>query len=176
MDFDRINYEEFFGCVNATNTTQMKSNTFKTFRTHIQEKSFAKWSDDQLVYVGDHKDGLDFLSTDTSDPFPRYEMKGMLKMFNKNGTTKVVTMKNFRGENKVFERTFDYIFLVDTENMSIALSDWQTAEKRHYFTESSPVVKVKFYPGDYEMIRTNVMPSTKSITAGAILDSIDHIL
>ena len=64
LDISRINLEEFFGCVNATNTTQMKSNAFKTIRTWLQEKSFAKWSDGLLQYVGDYKDGVDFTSED----------------------------------------------------------------------------------------------------------------
>ena len=64
INIDRINLEEFFGCVNATNTKEMKSNAFKTIRTWLQEKSFAKWSDGQLEYVGDFKDGVDFVSED----------------------------------------------------------------------------------------------------------------
>ena len=71
INIDRINLEEFFGCVNATNTKEMKSNAFKTIRTWLQEKSFAKWSDGQLEYVGDFKDGVDFVSEDNIN----YEMK-----------------------------------------------------------------------------------------------------
>ena len=48
VNFDNMNLEEFFGCVDATNTPQMKSNAFKTIRTWLQENSFAKWSDGQL--------------------------------------------------------------------------------------------------------------------------------
>ena len=67
FDIDRINLQEFFGCVAATNTTQMKSNAFKTIRTWLQEKSFAKWSDGQLRYVGDYKDGMDFESDELEE-------------------------------------------------------------------------------------------------------------
>ena len=63
FNLSKINLEEFFGCVEATNTTQMKSNAFKTLRTWLQEKSFAKWSGDQFEYVGDHRDGVDFISS-----------------------------------------------------------------------------------------------------------------
>ena len=37
VNFDNMNLEEFFGCVDATNTPQMKSNAFKTIRTWLQE-------------------------------------------------------------------------------------------------------------------------------------------
>ena len=92
IDFNRINLEEFFGCVKATNTPQMKSNAFKTFRTYLQEKSFAKWSDGQLDYVGDYENGKDFV--DPSGIF--YEMKGSLNLFNKNGSCKRVVLINKR--------------------------------------------------------------------------------
>ena len=150
----------------------MKSNTFKTFRTYLQEKSFAKWSDNQVRYVGDHMDGVDFIGEDET----HYEMKGSLKLFNKNGSTKVITLKNFQGNSKKVEKTFEYMFLVDTENMSLAYTDWDTVEKRVYFTPSSPAAKVKFIPGDFTMLATNIEPAPKSITASDILDGVERIL
>ena len=150
----------------------MKSNTFKTFRTYLQEKSFAKWSDNQVRYVGDHMDGVDFIGEDET----HYEMKGSLKLFNKNGSTKVITLKNFQGNSKKVEKTFEYMFLVDTENMSLAYTDWDTVEKRVYFTPSSPAAKVKFLPGDFTMLATNIEPAPKSITASDILDGVERIL
>ena len=172
LDFSRINLEEFFGCVDATNTKEMKSNTFKTFRTYLQERSFAKWSDNQVRYVGDHRDGVDFIGEDETP----YEMKGSLRLFNKNGSTKVITLKNFQGNSKNVEKTFEYMFLVDTENMCIAYTDWDTVEKRVYFTPSSPAAKVKFLPGDFTMLATNIEPASKSITASDILDGVERIL
>tara|TARA_R100000773_G_scaffold20113_1_gene18019 strand:+ start:117 stop:638 length:522 start_codon:yes stop_codon:yes gene_type:complete len=172
IDISRVNLEEFFGCVNATNTKEMKSNTFKTFRTYLQEKSFAKWSDGQVKYVGDHMDGVDFLGEDQT----HYEMKGTLKMFNKNGSTKTITLKNFQSENKTVDKTFEYMFLVDTENMTLGYTDWDTVEKRLYFTDKSPAAKVKFEKGDYTILASNVSPSKKSITASDILDGLERIL
>jgi len=172
LDFSRINLKEFFGCCDATNTKEMKSNTFKTFRTYLQEKSFAKWSDNQVRYVGDHMDGVDFIGSDET----HYEMKGSLKLFNKNGSTKVITLKNFQGNSKNVEKTFEYMFLVDTENMCLAYTDWNTVEKRVYFTPSSPAAKVKFLPGDFTMLATNITPAPKNITAQQILDGVESIL
>ena len=172
LDISRINLEEFFGCVNATNTTQMKSNAFKTIRTWLQEKSFAKWSDGLLQYVGDYKDGVDFISEDNVN----YEMKGTLRMFNKNGSTKSIILKNFHSENKVVNKTFDYMLLVDTECMSIACVDWDTVEKRIYYTPKSPCAKVKFLPGDFTMLAKDIKPAEKKITSAEILDNLQEIL
>ena len=172
LDISLINLEEFFGCVNATNTTQMKSNAFKTIRTWLQEKSFAKWSGGQLQYVGDYKDGVDFTSVDSVN----YEMKGKLKMFNKNGSTSSIVLKNFQGENKVIERTFDYMLLVDTGSMAIGITDWDTVEKRIYYTPKSPTAKVKFLPGDFTMLAKDIKPAEKKITSAQILDNLQEIL
>lgn len=172
INIERINLEEFFGCVEATNTKQMKSNAFKTLRTWLQEKSFAKWSDGQLKYVGDFKDGVDFVSTDEVN----YEMKGKLKMFNKNGSTSVIDLKNFRGESKTVEKTFDYMFLVDTHSMSIGITDWETVKNRMYFTPKSPTAKFKLLPGDFKILAKNVKPSEKKITSQKILDNMEEIL
>lgn len=172
IDIERINLEEFFGCVEATNTTQMKSNAFKTLRTWLQEKSFAKWSDGQLKYVGDYKDGVDFASEDQVN----YEMKGSLGLFNKNGSTKSIILKNFHSENKVVEKTFDYLLLVDTKNMSIGYVDWDTVEKRVYYTPKSPCAKVKFLPGDFTILAKDITPAKKNITSQKILDNMEEIL
>ena len=171
IDIERINLEEFFGCVAATNTTQMKSNAFKTIRTWLQEKSFAKWSDGQLRYVGDYKDGMDFESDDHA-----YEMKGKLKMFNKNGSTSAIDLKNFRGESKVVNKTFDYMLLVDTGSMAIGITDWETVNKRIYYTEKSPTAKVKFLPGDFTILAKDIKPAEKKITSAQILDNLQEIL
>ena len=172
IDISRFNLEEFFGCVDATNTKQMKSNAFKTIRTWLQEKSFAKWSDDQLKYVGDYKDGVDFESNDGV----KYEGKGALKLFNKNGSTKTITLKNFRGDTKVIEKTFDYMFLFDTERMTLGVTDWETVEKRVYFTPKSPSAKVKFLPGDYTILAKDIVPAKKNISSEQILNNLESIL
>ena len=172
LNINLINLEEFFGCVNATNTKEMKSNAFKTIRTWLQEKSFAKWSDGQLEYVGDFKDGVDFVSDDNIN----YEMKGKLKMFNKNGSTSSIVLKNFQSDNKVIEKTFDYMLLVDTGSMAIGITDWDTVEKRIYYTPKSPTAKVKFLPGDFTILAKDIKPAQKRITSAEILDNLQEIL
>ena len=172
INIDRINLEEFFGCVNATNDKLMKSNAFKSLRTWLQEKSFAKWSDGQFEYVGDYKDGVDFISEDNIN----YEMKGKLKMFNKDGSTSVIDLKNFRGDKKVVDKTFDYMLLVDTGSMSIGIVDWDTVEKRIYFTPKSPTAKVKFLAGDFTMLAKDIKPAERSTTASDLIGNLLEIL
>lgn len=178
LDFNRINLEEFFGCVDATNTTQMKSNAFKTLRTYLQEKSFAKWSDGQLTYVGDYEDGKDFV--DFSGTF--YEMKGSLGIFNKNGSCKRVVLINKRpGKKKVknlkkedIQKTFEYMILVDTKNMSIAYTDWDTVYSR---TECDGAgATFKLCAGDYEMLASNIVPVKKEIDSTKLLEVMEAIL
>lgn len=178
INIERINLEEFFGCVEATNTTQMKSNAFKTLRTWLQERSFAKWSDGQVKYVGDFKDGVDFIST---DEIP-YEMKGSLDLFNKNGSCKRVVLINKRPgkknvkslEKKDIQKTFEYMLLVDTKKMSLAYTDWETVYARTECDGAGATFKLQ--RGDYKMLATNVKPAKKNITSEHILDSLEEIL
>ena len=178
IDFSRINLEEFFGCVNATNTTQMKSNAFKTFRTYLQEKSFAKWSNGQLIYVGDYEDGRDFV--DYYGTY--YEMKGSLGLFNKNGSCKRVVLINKRpGKKKKIElkkedikKTFEYMLLVDTNSMSIAYTDWDTVYSRVECDGAGATFKLE--RGEYQMVHSNVVPTEKQIDASQLLSMVEVIL
>jgi len=178
IDFSRINLAEFFGCVEATNTPQMKSNAFKTFRTYLQEKSFAKWSDGQFEYVGDYEDGKDFV--DPSGTF--YEMKGSLNLFNKNGSCKRVVLINKRpGKRKIkqiqkedIQKTFEYMFLVDTENMSIAYTDWDTVYSRMECDGAGATFKLE--NGDYKVLASNITPVKKEIDANQLLNMVEVIL
>jgi hypothetical protein len=178
IDFSRINLEEFFGCVNATNTTQMKCNAFKTFRTYLQEKSFAKWSNGQLIYVGDYEDGRDFV-----DHYGTYyEMKGSLGLFNKNGSCKRVVLINKRpGKKKKnelkkedIEKTFEYMLLVDTKSMSIAYTDWDTVYSRVECDGAGATFKLE--RDEYQMVRSNVVSTEKQIDASQLLNMIEVIL
>ena len=97
INFDKVNLEEFFGWVKASNTTQMKSTSFRGVRAHYTEKSFCKWSNDQLEHVGLFDNGRDFIIKETHESL---EMKTLLNMINKNGDCKVFTLKNFHPSSK----------------------------------------------------------------------------
>ena len=88
LDFSRINLKEFFGCCDATN--KKEDEVQKKQNISSREVVCMKWSDNQVRYVG-NMDGVDFIGEDET----HYEMKGSLKLFNKNGSTKI-PLKNFQ--------------------------------------------------------------------------------
>lgn len=179
LKINEFNLEEFFGCVDATNTSQMKSNAFKTFRTYLQEKSFSKWSNGQLLYVGDYEDGRDFVGSDGTF----YEMKSSLGMFNKNGSCKRVVLINKRpgkDTNKKplrkedIKKTFDYMILVDTKDMSIAYTTWDIVYSRTECDGAGATFKLE--KDDYIMLCNNIKPRNKKISSSELLKSIEYIL
>jgi hypothetical protein len=68
------------------------------------------------------------------------------------------------------------MFLVDTFSMTLGLTDWETVEKRIYFTPKSPVAKIKLLPGDFTILAQNITPAKKNITSLEILDNLMEIL
>jgi len=65
---------------------------------------------------------------------------------------------------------------VDTGSMAIGVTDWDTVEKRIYYTPKSPCAKVKFLPGDYTILAKDIVPSNKTITSEEILENLQTIL
>ena len=59
-------------------------------------------------------------------------MKGTM-MFQKNGRTKSVILKNFQSENKIVKQTFDYM-LLDTTNYKIGISSWNQLKDKIVLT------------------------------------------
>ena len=60
--------------------------------------------------------------------------------------------------------------------MTIGITDWETVNKRIYYTEKSPVAKVKFLPGDFAILAKDIKPADKNITSAEILDNLQEIL
>ena len=68
------------------------------------------------------------------------------------------------------------MLLVDTGSMAIGIVDWDTVEKRIYFTPKSPTAKVKFLAGDFTILAKDIKPAQKSITSAEIIDNLQEIL
>ena len=178
IDINLCDLSNFFGCVQATNTPELKTNAFRPLRTYLQEKSFEKWSGNQLTYVGDHEDGKDFYDTNGVP----YEMKGSLGLFNKNGSCKRVVLINKRpGQKKNNElkredlkKTFEYMLLVDTKKMSIGVTTWDIVYSGAECDGAGATFKL--LEGDYTMLAEAIEPSEKEITARELLNSLETIL
>ena len=107
----------------------MKSSSFRGLRAHYTEKSFCKWSDDQLTHVGLFDRGRDFIIKETNESL---EMKTQLGMFKEDGNCKSFVLKNFHPSGKDKKdwkkkdliKTFDYMVLVDTKSMSVGYTTW----------------------------------------------------
>tara|TARA_A100001234_G_scaffold138758_1_gene121816 strand:+ start:2584 stop:3141 length:558 start_codon:yes stop_codon:yes gene_type:complete len=167
IDFSRVNFEEFFGWVNASNTKQMKSSSFRGLRAHYTEKSFSKWSDNQLTHVGLYDIGRDFIIKETGESV---EMKTQLGMFKKKrgcGDCKPFVLKSFHPSGKSKKnwkkkdlvKTFDYLLLIDTESMSVGYTTWDKVYER--IDESSNEPKCALKKGDYTMIVSNITPAER---------------
>ena len=103
LDFSRINLKG--SLVVVMQPTPRKVQHIKLSEHIFKRSRFAKWSDNQVLL-------------EESQDETHYEMKGSLKLFNK--IYKGITLKNFQGNSKKVEKTFEYMFLVDTEN----IPDW----------------------------------------------------
>ena len=94
IDLTKLDLKKIFGI--SKGTEGMKRNQTKFVRAEIFEEGMEEYSDGQLHYVGDTKNGADFLDNDGVF----YESKGMDGMFSKrkhnNTQTKSIVLKNFR--------------------------------------------------------------------------------
>jgi hypothetical protein len=179
IDFSRVNFENFFGWVNISNTKQMKSSSFRGLRAHYTEKSFCKWSDDQLTHVGLFDRGRDFIIKETNESV---EMKTQLGMFKGDGNCKSFVLKNFHPSGKDKKdwkkkdliKTFDYMVLVDTKSMSVGYTTWDKVYECVDETANEPKSILK--KNDYTMIAHKVIPSEKDCDVDRMFSFIeDHI-
>ena len=179
IDFSRVNFENFFGWVNISNTKQMKSSSFRGLRAHYTEKSFCKWSDDQLTHVGLFDRGRDFIIKETNESV---EMKTQLGMFKGDGNCKSFVLKNFHPSGKDKKdwkkkdliKTFDYMVLVDTKSMSVGYTTWDKVYECVDETANEP--KSILNKTDYTMIAHKVIPSEKDCDVDRMFSFIeDHI-
>jgi hypothetical protein len=179
LNFSEIDLEQFFGWVNASNTTQMKSPSFRGLRAHYTEKSFCKWANDQLIHVGLFDYGRDFVIKKTKESV---EMKSLLGMFTKDDGCKTFTLKNFHPSSKNRKewkkedliKTFDYMLLIDTKKMSIGYTTWEKIYNRIDETSNDP--KVKLEKSDYYMIAKNVTPTQRECDIDKLFSYIEEYL
>ena len=72
------------------------------------------------------------------------------------------------------EKTFEYMLLVDTKNMSLGVTTWDVVESRSKLDGAGATFKLQ--AGDFTMLAENVKPTEKNITADELLESLNSIL
>ena len=154
IDWTRFDWEEIFGTVKSTDGLKRKQT--RPLRTEVQEIATSKYSDGQLIYVGDEENGKDYIDCNGLS----VEDKGQEGMFTKTkGRTKVFTLKNFQGNKTKFVKTFDYIILKDTKAMSVGWATWEAVAKNVEIKDAIITSFVDY--DDLHMIEFFVTPKTK---------------
>jgi len=150
MDYSLFNFNYIFGVLNSTKDMK-RGQLF--FRSEIVDKSIAKNSGDQLVYVGDKEDGFDFMNGSR-----KIENKTKKNLFSKSKTRSVI-LKNFNRNSPPSypNQTFDELLLWDEHTNSVYSCQWETVKKYWYLTGSN--ISFKDVPkSELNIIVENVIP------------------
>ena len=157
IDFNQFDFPAIFGI--SKGTEGLKRNQTKFMRAEIFEEGMEEYSNGQLHYVGDSKNGADFVDDDGIF----YESKGMDGMFSKrkrnNTETKTIILKNFRKQPTKIEQTFTYMLLWDTKSYSFGWCDWDACMKHTKIKDAVISFKVDF--DDITFIAKNINPVDK---------------
>jgi hypothetical protein len=157
VDFAKFNWTSIFNVIKSVES--MNRNQLRSLKAEILEKSIAKHSDGQLSYVGDTNNGVDFVDADGV----RFECKSRINMFSvsKNNCTKEIILKNFyRKSTPVITQTFDHLIMVDTNNNTVGVVDYDTAIEYSIVKDSIVTTKVALSKIKYvaeNIITTNVI-------------------
>ena len=154
IDLTKLDLKKIFGI--SRGTEGMKRNQTKFVRAEIFEEGMEEYSDGQLHYVGDTKNGADFIDNDGVF----YESKGMDGMFSKrkhnNTQTKSIVLKNFRKQVTKIDQTFSYMLLWDTKSYSFGWCTWDACIKNLVINGATATTCVDL--SDVTMIAENVEP------------------
>ena len=155
IDFNKFDFPSIFGVVKSTDG--LKRQQTRPLRAEVQEIAIAKYSGDQLKYVGDTENGRDFLGIHDG---LYYESKGMDRLFQKRTPyTREITLKNYHtNKTGLPEKTFDYMLLWDTENYTAGICSWDSCMKKKNIKLKAAGVKFKVHYNDITFIANNVIP------------------
>jgi len=166
-----FDFPSIFGVVKSTDG--LKRNQTRTLRAEVQEIAIAKYSGEQLQYVGDTENGRDFYGLEDN---LYYESKGMDGLFCKTiPETRWITLKNFQGKNLGLpEKTFDYMLLWDTKTYTVGICTWDACMKRTDIKDAKVSIKVHF--NDITFLAKNVIPVEKEDFATKLYNLIESIV
>ena len=157
IDWDRFNWEEIFGTIDALK--DLKGSQYNFMKSDAQERSAEKWSDGQFKYVGNVSKGKDY---DGVDGF-RYESKAVEGLILKTKPhTKDIILKNFAGQCLgVPDKTFDYMLAYDTHKNTVLLASWDVCMKMAKVNDAN--VTTRLLVGQCDVLAQNVTPTKKRI-------------
>ena len=163
-----FDFSSIFGVVKSTDG--LKRQQTRPLRAEVQEIAIAKYSGGQLSYVGDKENGRDFYGI--LDGF-YYESKGKDGIFCKTiPWTKEIVLKNFQGNSLGKpEKTFDYMFLWDTENYTVGICSWDACMKNTVVRDATITFRVHF--DDIQFLAKNVVPTEKEDFATKLYNLIE---
>ena len=164
-----FDFPSIFGVVKSTDG--LKRNQTRPLRAEVQEIAIAKYSGNQLKYVGDIENGRDFYGLEDE---LYYESKGMDNMFCKTiPWTKEITLKNFQGKNLGLpEKTFDYMLLWDTKTYTVGICSWDACMKNTNIKDATVAFRVHF--NDITFLANNVTPVEKEDFAAKLYNLIEQ--
>ena len=153
MNWELMNWPAILGA--ASSTKALGGNMDKFFSAQVLEKALEKYSCNQLQYVGDTSNGVDFKGIDGL----RYELKSSYKIYQPRVShTAWITMKNFRGHSTGISQTFDKLIAIDKTYNAVLLCDFDNLEME----ETGAVVRCRLHSGLYNTI-AQCKPKSKNI-------------
>ena len=169
IDSKLFDFPSIFGVVKSTDG--LKRQQTRPLRAEVQEIAIAKYSGDQLKYVGDNENGRDFYGLEDQ---LYYESKGQDGLFCKTiPWTKEITLKNFQGKNLGLpEKTFDYMLLWDTKTYTVGICTWDACMKHTILKDDSVSFRVHF--DDITFLAKNVIPVEKEDFATKLYNLIEQ--
>ena len=171
IDSKLFDFPSIFGVVKSTDG--LKRQQTRPLRAEVQEIAIAKYSGDQLKYVGDNENGRDFYGLEDQ---LYYESKGQDGLFCKTiPWTKEITLKNFQGKNLGLpEKTFDYMLLWDTKTYTVGICTWDACMKHTILKDDSVSFRVHF--DDITFLAKNVIPVEKEDFATKLYNLIEQMV
>ena len=99
------------------------------------EKAFEKYSNCALKWVN----GMGYDFVEMSEPDIRIEFKQVLDAFKiGKAETSNVILKNFRKSSfDHYDKTFDYILIIDVDRRIIGVYDWEYVESKHVINDAT---------------------------------------
>ena len=123
--------------------TQLNARTWRMLKGEVISKAIEKASNYEAQYVDE--EGYDFVWKGL-----RVELKSEQKMFKKE-TTADIQLKNTRGQQQVFKKTFDVLLLVQSKApFMAAVVEWELVNKHH--RPDGDQIKAKIPLEDIDMV------------------------